>query len=69
MNEGVLLALPESSTSESLSQIEDKGCRILVCGTCTNHFGVTEKIKVGTISNMYEITEQILEAQKTITIS
>lgn len=69
MNEGVMLALPESSTSESLSQIEDKGCRILVCGTCTNHFGVTEKIKVGTISNMYEITEQILEAQKTITIS
>lgn len=69
MNEGVLLALHESSTSESLSQIEDKGCRILVCGTCTNHFGVTEKVKVGTISNMYEITEHILESQKTITIS
>ena len=69
MNEGVLLALPESSTSESLSLLEEKGCRILVCGTCTNHFGVTEKIKLGTISNMFEITEHILETHKTITIS
>ena len=69
MNEGVLLALPESSTSESLSQLEEKGCHILVCGTCTNHFGVTEKIKLGTISNMFEITEHILETHKTITIS
>lgn len=68
MNEGVKLALSDSSASDSLRELEKKGCRILVCGTCSNHFGITDSIAVGTISNMFEITELMMEHNKTIVL-
>jgi selenium metabolism protein YedF len=68
MNSGVKLALAENSVSESLRLLEDKGCPVLVCGTCTDHYGITEHVSVGTISNMFEITEALLSADKTVTI-
>jgi selenium metabolism protein YedF len=42
MNEGVKLALKGTSTCEHLQELEKKGSEILVCGTCTNHFNITE---------------------------
>lgn len=68
MNEGVKLAVQDSSASDSLRELEKKGCRILVCGTCTHHFGITELISVGTISNMFEITELMMQHKKTIVL-
>ncbi len=68
MNSGVKLALAENSVSESLRLLEDRGCPVLVCGTCTNHYGITEQVSVGTISNMFEISEALLSADKTVTI-
>ncbi|HHZ05074.1 MAG TPA: sulfurtransferase-like selenium metabolism protein YedF [Acetomicrobium hydrogeniformans] len=66
MNEGVLLSLPENGASEILRDLENKGTSILVCGTCTNHFGITDKVSVGTISNMFQITEAMLEVDKAL---
>lgn len=68
MNEGVKMALPESSVADSLKELEKKGTAILVCGTCTKHFGITEQISVGVISNMFEITEAVFTADKHIVI-
>lgn len=68
MNEGVKLALPDSSTSDSLRDLEKKGCKILVCGTCANHFGITGSISAGMISNMFEITELMMNHKKTIVL-
>ncbi|NLA90365.1 MAG: sulfurtransferase-like selenium metabolism protein YedF [Synergistaceae bacterium] len=68
MNEGVKLALNNTSSCEHLLTLEKKGVRILVCGTCTNHFGITADIGVGVISNMFEITEALLSADKTIAL-
>jgi selenium metabolism protein YedF len=68
MNEGVLLALKGTSTCDYLLEMTEKGTTILVCGTCTNHFGVTEQVGVGTISNMFEITDTLLKATKVISI-
>ncbi|HAA47703.1 MAG TPA: sulfurtransferase-like selenium metabolism protein YedF [Synergistaceae bacterium] len=68
MNGGVLLALPENSASESLRALETKGWRVLVCGTCTNHYGITDRIAAGSISNMFEITESLLDADNTLTV-
>ncbi|MGC9371717.1 MAG: sulfurtransferase-like selenium metabolism protein YedF [Thermovirgaceae bacterium] len=68
MNSGVMLALAENSASESLCLLVDGGCRLLVCGTCTNHYGITEKVSVGTVSNMFEIAEAVLSADKTVTV-
>lgn len=68
MNEGVRLALKDSSTCESLIELEKKGCRILVCGTCVNHFRIADKVGVGEISNMFDITEALLKADKILSI-
>lgn len=68
MNEGVMLALPESSTSETLEELQAKGVQILVCGTCTKHFGITEQIRLGTISNMFDIVEALRKAGKILSV-
>ncbi len=66
MNEGVKMALPEASTFDTLKELEALGAKILICGTCTKHFGITEQITIGTISNMFEISEAVFGADKPI---
>jgi hypothetical protein len=33
---------------------------MLVCGTCLDFFGLSNVLKVGKVSNMYDIAEQLL---------
>ena len=66
MNEGVKLVLPESSACEYIKELEKAGTKILVCGTCTTHFNITDKVAVGTISNMFEIMEMVTGADNTL---
>ena len=40
----------------------EKGTRVLVCGTCLNFYGLTEKLAVGGVTNMYVIAEKMLNA-------
>ena len=32
---------------------------ILTCGTCLNYYGLTDKLQVGDVSNMYDIVEKL----------
>ena len=66
MNEGVKLVLEDSSACEYIKELEKAGTKILVCGTCTTHFGITEKVAVGTVSNMFEIMEMVTGADNTL---
>jgi selenium metabolism protein YedF len=68
MNEGVKLTLAESSACDHIKALEAAGTKVLVCGTCTNHFGITDKIAVGTISNMFEIMEMVTGADKILSL-
>ena len=68
MNEGVKLAMKHTASLDHLTVLEKKGVRILVCGTCTNHFGVTSDIGAGVISNMFEITEALLASDKILSL-
>ena len=68
MNEGVKLALPDASTCDHLKDLEGTGTKILVCGTCTTHFGITERVGVGTVSNMFEILEAVTGADKVLSV-
>ncbi len=56
-NDGVKLAMKESPVCSSLSELEELGCRIMLCGTCIDHYGLQYEIGVGMISNMVSITE------------
>ena len=56
MNEGVKLpAGDEPQIIENLQTLIDKGSQVLVCGTCLNFYGIKDDLKVGTVSNMYDI--------------
>jgi selenium metabolism protein YedF len=60
-NEGVKLAMKESPVCSSLCELEELGCRIMLCGTCIDHYGIQYDIGVGMISNMISITETLVQ--------
>ena len=69
MNGGVQLPAGEDEQIVAhLKALESKGCTILVCGTCLNFFGLAEHLKVGVISNMYDIVEQMQHTERVITV-
>jgi selenium metabolism protein YedF len=68
MNEGVKLAIYDSSSCDHLKNLEKKGVRVLVCGTCVNHFQLADRIGAGSISNMFEILESLNKADKILTL-
>lgn len=61
-NSGVKLAIEGSDVLDDLQKLEEKEIRILVCGTCANYFGITEKVAVGIVSNMYDIADTLSRA-------
>lgn len=61
-NGGVKLAMKSSPVCSSLVELEELGTRILLCGTCIDHYGIQFDIGVGMISNMVVITETLAAA-------
>ncbi len=51
---------------EQVRQLEQVGAEVLVCGTCLNHFGINDKLAVGSVSNMYAIIETLSKAGRII---
>jgi selenium metabolism protein YedF len=68
MNNGVKLAIKGSPVLEDLQELSNRGVEILVCGTCTNYFGITDNVAVGIISNAYNIAEAMLNADKVVNL-
>ncbi len=66
MNAGVKLAAEGSPTAESLSLLVDRGCEILVCGTCLDFFSLKDKLGVGVVSNMFDMQAVLLTASSVI---
>ena len=66
MNGGVKLPTLDEQAVKSLQTLKDKGVKILVCGACLNFYGLTDELKIGTVSNMYEITDKMRQAGKVI---
>lgn len=71
MNGGVkLIAGPDAEQQcvDNVATLQEKGTEVLVCGTCLNFFGIGDDLKVGEVSNMYDILERMHEAAKVITL-
>jgi selenium metabolism protein YedF len=66
INSGVRLTTEGSEGLETLKTMYEKGMEILSCGTCLDFYGLKEKLKVGIISNMYDIAQSLLEADRLI---
>ena len=65
-NRGARLPVEGSESLEDLKLLESQGVEILTCGTCLNHYGLTEKLFVGSVTNMYVICEKMLQAEKVV---
>ncbi|MFW6382250.1 MAG: sulfurtransferase-like selenium metabolism protein YedF [Bacillota bacterium] len=59
MNNGVKLATINQETVATLRGLVDDGLNLKVCGTCLEYLDLKDELKVGQISNMYEILELI----------
>ena len=68
MNSGVKLCVEGSSSLEELRFFEDQGITILVCGTCLDYYEMKEKLLVGQVSNMYDIADLLLDADRVFTV-
>ena len=61
-NGGAKLTCEGSATLEDLKTLEAAGVEILTCGTCLNFYGITDKLAVGEVTNMYIIAEKMTKA-------
>ena len=61
-NGGAKLTVEGSESLEDLRNMEAQGVEILTCGTCLNFYGLSEKLAVGGVTNMYVIAEKMLNA-------
>lgn len=65
-NSSVHLTSRDSRVLESLKDLERRGVKILVCGTCVDYFKMKDSIGAGTISNMFTIMETLAHASHVV---
>ena len=56
-NGGVHIPTLWENSIKDLKFIESRGTEIFSCGLCLEHYGLKEKVQVGSITNMYKIVE------------
>ena len=65
-NSGAHLTVEGSSSIDDIKTLEAAGAEILTCGTCLDHYGIADKLEVGSVTNMYEIVDRMSKAQSII---
>ena len=66
--EGVKLVCEGSPVLEQLRALEAKGMELIICSTCLNYFGLSNKVQVGIVGGMPDILEALSRAEKVITV-
>ena len=61
-NKGVTLGSEDSPVIDHFKEIEKMGVTFLFCATCAKYYLLEEKIKIGSLSNMFEITQVLSSA-------
>ena len=67
-NSGARLSSDGANTIDDLKKLTEKGTEILTCGTCVNYYELQDKLAVGKIVNMYEITEILASSNSIVNI-
>ncbi|WP_456385548.1 sulfurtransferase-like selenium metabolism protein YedF [Desulfolithobacter sp.] len=68
VNSGVFLTVEGSEAVPVLQELGENNVRILVCGTCLNHFQLLDKKQVGETTNMLDIVTAMQMADSVINI-
>jgi hypothetical protein len=67
-NSGVQLLVQGSACLPALSALHDRGVDLIACGTCTDYFGVRDKIALGRVGGMDDILAALAEVAKIVTL-
>jgi selenium metabolism protein YedF len=65
-NSGVKLAMDDSPVLEFIRELMAKGTSVYLCTTCINHFGIKDRLPVGSFSDMYQILNLLNDADHII---
>ncbi|WP_159723584.1 sulfurtransferase-like selenium metabolism protein YedF [Enterococcus sp. CSURQ0835] len=65
-NGGAPLVAEGSDALEDLQTLADHDVEIYACGACLNYFELTDKVKVGEVTNMYRIVEMMRQAPRIV---
>lgn len=65
-NNGVKLGCIDSPVFEQLKELEKMGVEMLFCATCAKYYSLEDKIKIGTLSNMFSIAQVMASANNII---
>ena len=68
MNNGVKLVAEDSHVLGELKQLAEVGVELLACGTCLSRLGLSDKVAVGQVSNMFTIADTMTRAAKVISL-
>ncbi len=65
-NKGVFLAAEGSDSIEDLEKLSSLGVNIFSCGACVNFYELVEKVKIGSVTNMYNILNLQIKEKRII---
>lgn len=65
-NSGANLTCEGSASLEDLHSLLERGVQIVTCGTCLDFYDLKEQLRVGEVSNMYEIVEILTQADTVV---
>lgn len=66
LNSGVKLAAEGSFALEDLRNFESRGIEIRCCGTCLDFYNLKDKLRVGKVTNMFEIIAALQQYGKVV---
>lgn len=68
LNSGVKLTTENEETVKNLQILEKEGTEIVSCGTCLDFYNLKDKLKVGSVGNMYDIVDSLNQSSNKLII-
>jgi sulfur relay (sulfurtransferase) complex TusBCD TusD component (DsrE family) len=66
--DGVKLACAGSPVLPHLQSVEARGVELIICKTCLDYLGLTDKVQVGIVGGMPDIIQAMQDAAKVISL-
>lgn len=66
VNSGVFLTTEGSELLDDLQHLQQAGIEILSCGTCLDYYRKLDALRVGVVTNMFDIATALLQADRIV---
>ncbi len=66
VSDGIRMTTEGSPVLESLRALEARGARIASCGTCLDHLGVRDRLRIGEVGNMAMTVQVMAQADRVL---